>query len=217
MSTKACLAAALAAALGSAASWADPIIVDIDATLHDTENPVFVTLPAGTYSVTPIGIVDGGSYDAWNPWGDTTCTEPTGCPQTIPTTEIGWKFSYDVVSDAIGSAIVDGTPLAPEETEHPGSYWVVSESAPDRYHVDNETVYPSAADALASAQASSFTVTEDGPVGFAIRDGVLDDNLGGMSLEVVPEPSAQLQLGAGLGTLFVCARRRRVRRIPPKR
>jgi hypothetical protein len=204
MRTRACLAAALAVVLGRVAAWADPIIVDIDATLHDTGNPVFVTLPAGTYSVTPIGIGDGGAYDAWNPWGDTSCTVPSGCPQTIPTTEIGWKFSYDVISDAIGAASVDGTPLEPEAVEHPGNYWVVSESAPDRYHVDNETVYPSAADALASSQASTFTLTEAGPVGFAIRDGVLYDNLEGMSLEVVPEPSATLQLGAGIAALFFC-------------
>jgi len=216
MIKKARLAAALAVALGPVATWADPIIVDIDATLHNTDDPVFVTLPAGTYTVTPVGIAGGGLYDAWNPWGDTTCTEPTGCPQTVPTTEIGWKFSYDVLADAFGAVSVDGTPLAPEETEHPGNYWVVSASAPDRYHVDNETVYPSAADALASSLASSFTLTAAGPVGFAIRDGDTYDNLEGMSLEVVPEPSAQLQLSAGAGALFAL-RRRRARQPRPLR
>ena len=212
MSAKAFCAAAMAAVVSSAVAAADPIIVDIDATLHNTDDPVFVTLPAGTYSVTPIGIAGGGLYDAWNPWGDTTCTEPSGCPQTIPTTEIGWKFSYDVISDAIASASVDGTPLEAVEAEQPGNYWVVSESEPDRYHVDNETVYPSAPDALAGSKASAFTLTEAGPVGFAIRDGVIDDNLEGMSLEVVPEPSAALQLGAGVGALCACARTRRARR-----
>lgn len=209
MSAKAFLAAAWAVAIGCASAAADPIIVDVDATLNDTNDPVFVLLPAGTWAVTAVGIAGGGAHDAWNPWGSTTCTEPSGCAQTIPTTEIGWKFSYDVISDAIGAASVSGTPLEPEEAEHPGSYWVVSESAPDRYHVDDETVYPSAADALAHAQGSAFTLTETGPVGFAIHDSHLDDNLGGMSLQIVPEPSAPLELVAGAGALFLCARRRR--------
>ena len=117
---------------------------------------------------------------------------------------VGWKFSYDVISDAIAGASVEQTPLQPELEGHPGNYWLVSASEPDRYHVDNETVYPSAADALASSQASTFTLTAAGPVGFAIRDGVLYDNLEGMSLEVLPEPSATLQLGVGAIALFFC-------------
>jgi hypothetical protein len=211
MSAKGFLAAAFAAAIGSASAAADPIIVDVDATLNDVNNPVFVLLPAGTWSVTPVGIAGGGAYDAWNPWGDTSCAVPSGCPQTIPTTEVGWKFSYDVISDAIGAVSANGTALTPEDSEHPGSYWVVSASAPDRYHVDNETVYPSAADALAHAQGSVFTLNETTSVGFAIRDGQLNDNLAGMSLQVVPEPAEELELGAGVGALFLIARTRRIK------
>jgi len=48
---------------------ANALIVDIDSYINGTENPVIVNLEAGTYDVTPIGIADGGAYNAWNPWG----------------------------------------------------------------------------------------------------------------------------------------------------
>src|SRR5882672_10204338 len=75
---------------------ADPIRVAVDATQQNFANPVWVSLEAGDYSVTPIGIAGGGAFDAWQPWGDTTtCGAPSGCVQTIPTTVVGWKNSYD--------------------------------------------------------------------------------------------------------------------------
>ena len=195
------------------AARADALVVDIDATLRNTDDPVIVSLDEGTYSVVPIGIDDGGAYDAWNPWGDTSCEEPAGCPQTVPTTVIGWKVSYDVISDAITAVSVSGSPLTPVAEEQLGNYWIASESAPDRYHVDNQTVYPSALDAHANAVASSFTVSTSGPVGFAIRDGELGDNLAGMSLLVtpVPEPSRTVLVAAGLAGLLLCSWRRRAR------
>ena len=46
-----------------------PFIVDIDAHANGPYNPLVVSLTAGTYSVTPIGIAAGGAYNAWNGWG----------------------------------------------------------------------------------------------------------------------------------------------------
>jgi hypothetical protein len=199
--------------LGALAARSTALIIDVNATVNNTANPVFVSLAAGAYSVTPVGISGGGAYDAWNAWGSTNCAVSTGCPQTIPTTFIGWKSSYDVVSDAITAVSVSGSPLAPVAAEQFGSYWLVSGSEPHRYHVDNETVYPAAPDALANAESSQFTVSTSGLVGFAIHDGFLNDNLGGMSLEVlqVPEASPAALLGLGLASLCL---RRRVRRTP---
>ena len=41
-------------------------IINIDS---QAENPVLVYFEAGTYDVTPIGVADGGAYNAYNPWG----------------------------------------------------------------------------------------------------------------------------------------------------
>jgi len=202
-------------ACGAAASD-DVVFVDVDATLHNSANPVIVELAAGTYVVTPIGIADGGAYEGWNPWGNATCATPTGCPQTLPTTDTGWKTSYEVLSDAItavnvGEAALSPVPAEPTGFEQIQDYWIASASQVDRYHVDEPIVYPSASDGLTSAESSSFVLAQPGPVGFAIRDADLDDNLGGVSL-AIPEPSEPLMLGSGAAAVLVGARTRRAAR-----
>src|SRR4030095_4563300 len=107
------------AALGALATLAlavragaDPIRVDVDAAHKNYADPIGVSLEPGECSVTPVGIAGGGAFDAWQPWGDvTSCSEPTGCVQTIPTTVLGWKNSYDVFSDALTAASVSESPL----------------------------------------------------------------------------------------------------------
>jgi hypothetical protein len=205
------------AALSFSAHAARAILVDVDAALNNHVNPVEVLLEAGSYSVTPVGIAGGGAFDAFQPWGnDTTCATPSGCAQTLPTSATGWKISYDVMSDALTAVSVSQTPLASLAVEPDGvgiinDYWIASELERDRYHVDDQTVYPSAADALARAESSSFTLSTSGLVGFALRDGFPDDNLEGMSLEVtrLPESSATLLLGSGSAGVLLCSRTRR--------
>lgn len=195
---------------------AEALLIDIDATLHEaTISPLLVFLPAGTYSVTPVGIAGGGAFDAWNPWGNTTCIQPSGCAMTIPTIFTGWRNAYDVISDAITAVSVNGSPLSPVGAEPGGiaqlqDYWVASGSETDRYHVDDTTVYPTPPDALAGAESSLFTVSADGLVGFAIRNGEPGDNLGGMSLEItlVPEPDTAALLALGLASLGLRRRSR---------
>jgi hypothetical protein len=184
------------------------LIVDIDATANTIGNPVTVFLAAGTYSVTPIGVAGGGIYDAWDPWDDATCLTPSGCTQTYPTTDRGWKNAYDVISDAISAVSVSGSPLSPVGSEPSGDpgvqdHWIASPSETDRYHVDDGLVYPTAADAFAAAESSAFTVTTSGLVGFAIRDSETADNQGGISLEIssIPEPSTAALIALGLALL----------------
>jgi len=194
------------------------VIIDIDATANNFGNPVSVFLAAGTYSVTPIGTAGGGLYDAWNPWGDATCGNPSGCAQTIPTTVIGWKNSYDVISDALSAVSVSGIVLSPvaadpdpNDLASEADFWLANGSEVDRYHVDDATVYPTAPDAFAHAELSTFTLSSPGFVGFSIRDNTTSDNFGGMSLSVVavPEPSTGALIALGLTALGA---RRRARR-----
>lgn len=164
-------------------------VLNIDPRVNDTRNPVEISLDAGTYVVTPIGTGQGGVYDAWTPWASTTCGQPAGCSQTIPTTVSGWKSSYDVISPGIVSVSVEGQPLAPVPAQPSGiglarDHFMKSATT-TRYHVDEPMVYSTPQAALAAARRSSFTLDRSGGVGFSIDDiRPLADNRGGMSLRI---------------------------------
>ncbi len=59
-------------------------IVNINARTNTTTNPVVISFDAGTYDVVPIGISDGGAFNAWNAW--------SGGPN--PPSKAGWLNSY---------------------------------------------------------------------------------------------------------------------------
>ncbi len=63
------------------------LIIDIDSS---TNIPVIVSFESGTYDVTPIGIAEGGAYNAWNAWG------LLGIPVNLPSR--GWMNSYRLSS-----------------------------------------------------------------------------------------------------------------------
>jgi len=199
----------------SSPALADTFLIDVDAIQNDTDHPIEVFLEAGSYTVTPVGVTAGRVYDGWQPWGDdTSCETPDGCEQTVPTTETGWKNAYDVISDALTEVRVNGAPLTPIEAEPTDAagiqdYWLADPAAPHRYHVDDALVFPTAADAIATAEPSVFTVSDAGLVGFSIRDIDTQDNLGGVSLEVtpVPEPPETPALAIGFAWLALHGRR----------
>ncbi len=60
-------------------------IVNIDALTNTPSNPVTLFLAAGSYDVTPIGISDGGQYNAW----DANITD------AVPS----WVNAYSISSD----------------------------------------------------------------------------------------------------------------------
>jgi len=191
-------------------------IVDINPRSNDLGNPLEIFLEAGTYTVTSIGIADGGAYDGWSNWPSTTCAVATGCAITSPTSFTGFRSAYNILSADISDVEVNGASLTPIFAEP---------TAPDlfsdfffignRYHVDDSLVYPSALLALANARSSQFTLSSAGMVGFAINDFPLGDNRGGVSLQIsdlseIPVPAAFWLFGTALIGFVGMSRRRKV-------
>jgi len=63
-------------------------IINIDSITNTINKPIVINFDAGTYSVLPIGISTGGTYNAVNPWGD----EPNG-----------WYHVYSISSLSINN------------------------------------------------------------------------------------------------------------------
>lgn len=164
-------------------------IINIDSRVNDTFNPVTIFLEAGAYHVTPIGVEQGGAWDGWNAWGATTCIEPTGCPFTSPTTQMGWLNAYVVISPELGAVTVEGRSLTPGrfalvDEDVMGGYFL-KDGTNALYHVVAQKVYPDTRSALSASHESTFTIANSGVVGFSISDEPLIDNDGGMSLQLV--------------------------------
>ncbi|NLD48845.1 MAG: PEP-CTERM sorting domain-containing protein [Clostridiaceae bacterium] len=76
---------------------ANALIIDINSQANGTANPVVVYFEAGTYDVTPIGIADGGAYNAWNPWGRVNMS-----------LNLGWMNYYNFSINNFEYFITDG-------------------------------------------------------------------------------------------------------------
>ncbi len=150
---------------------AEPMIINLNAGTNNASNPVQVFLESGTYIVEPIGTDNGGTYNAWNAWGSTTCSDTNGCPTTSPTTWTGWLNSYNFSSQDISAVTVDDTPIDAENSV---------------YSVVQKFVYPDELSALAVAPSSVFTLNTSGTVEFYINDpsSELSNNLGGISRQI---------------------------------
>lgn len=170
-----------------AANATSAMTVDVNAREFGRGNPLDVFLPAGTYTITPIGQADGGAYNSYLAWSSSTCTDPSGCTPTSPATVRGWSHSYFVESENLESASADGSPLTIEDNT--ASAW-------------DGLLYPNDLLALANAVPMEITLSDDGDVGFFIRDSqnALSDNSGGVSLDVtlVPLPASLWLLVSGL-------------------
>lgn len=74
-------------------------IVNINSITDNESNPVSISLDAGTYEVTPIGVADGGSYNAWNAWNG---GQVIGCDSNGANCGAGWFHWYYFSSSEFG-------------------------------------------------------------------------------------------------------------------
>ena len=56
----------------------DGTIVDLNAGVNARANPVWLYLDSGTYDVQPVGVEEGGLYNAWNAWGSVNAGQGRG-------------------------------------------------------------------------------------------------------------------------------------------
>jgi hypothetical protein len=166
------------------------VVVNINARTHSLSNPARANLGAGSYHVVPLGIADGGSYDAWSRWATTSCRNQEGCVRTFPTSVTGWENLYWVSSPQLAEVSVQGERLFPvsEQPQATSSFFLVADGQA-RYLVVDPLVHPDSASALRAAKASDFTLNESTTVSFAVDDTALSDNRGGMSLLLIPSIS----------------------------
>jgi hypothetical protein len=168
-------------------------IINLDARSNRFDSPFELFLDAGNYNVTPIGIADGGVYNASSLWSLTNCTDPSGCVRRNPTTFTGWLNTYVVNSVALGTVAVNGNALIPVAIRPPPPPFepVFVINPGERWYVAmHEFVYPDNATAISSAGvlSSSFTLQTAATVGFSHlgSSGTLGDDRGGISLLLTP-------------------------------
>lgn len=77
-------------------------LINLDAT---SSKPVSVYFQPGTYDVTPIGVSDGGTYNAWDAWG----TDPVNTSAGIGWLNRYWLSSDEFQAYRVGSDTVYGT------------------------------------------------------------------------------------------------------------
>lgn len=139
-----------------------------------------IEFAAGTYKITPIGIADGGQYDAWNAWGAgefSDCDDLGLCSRGyINSYSFGFVGQNDFVTEiaTVGGSVADGTALA----------------------------YQTPMLALANAGSWVFNLEHASRLYFYLRDGEISygDNVGGMSLRIqaIPEPNTNILVLSGL-------------------
>lgn len=164
-------------------------VINLNAQENNEENPIELFLNAGTYEIQVIGTEEGGLYDGWSAWDDTNCGDPSGCENTIPTTNTGILNSYQVFSPEISYVNVDGStiiPISADGPADPNSSFFIVNSDETYFRVNDGMVYPDGASALSNSPTCTFTVDLSGFVKFSIYDGItsLSNNSGGISLKI---------------------------------
>jgi len=159
-------------------------IVNINSITNNESSPVSISLDAGTYEVTPIGVADGGSFNAWNAWNG---GQVIGCDSNGENCGAGWLNWYYFSSSEFGEILNwDGVIYANASLALANSI--------------------STSFTLTSSAIVNFYI-KDGTNG-----DLAWDNTGGISLNVgslVPIPATVWLFGSGLLGLIGIARRRK--------
>ena len=193
-------AAALAMVLAASPASAQQII-NINA--QDSNGQQALLLQPGTYSVDLIGTADGGTYNAWNPWGITNCSSPgTNCT--------GWVNDFGITYDGLTTEYVNGLHYV-TDTDALAANQAIIASDSATFSPYNQTGVTNSGGTLL------FTLLVPTTVTFGIFDSPYYDNTGGISLSLssvqsaVPEPATWAMMLFGFGAIGFAMRRKRVR------
>ncbi len=175
-----------------------------------------VALAAGTYTVSPIGVAQGGAYNAYSPWSYTS-----GCDTSGMNCSTGWNYSFaiDYGQGADNFNRVNGSNYGYSAQElYATDLQALSSAQSGSFIVAPLSEYNIPADYVTVSQPITFTLARAQDVNFFITDSAYGDNRGGESLSVtsgVPEPAAWAMMIAGLAAIGAALRGRR-RRVSPQ-
>lgn len=154
-------------------------IININSLTNNESNPVSMLLDAGTYSVSVIGINDGGAYNSWNAWNG---GQVNGCDINGENCSVGWINNYYISSVEFGEMFMS-----------------------DDVRYANSTL--ALANAISTSFTLSSSAIVDFYIRDGTNGNLAWDNVGGISLNVsipnnVPVPAAWILMFTGLTVLF---------------
>lgn len=196
---RAAAAATVGLTLWGAATASNATIYNISATGGGLD----VTLAAGNYLISWVGVADGGLYNAWNG----NC--PTGDCNS------GWSNTFNAIDLPIppgGNFTVQIFGVGPTQSSALASLLAIQSAATIGHGEVNVTANVAGGFIPLPAIPQPWIAEIDGgTIHFGAGDGTPENNFGGVSLRVtaVPEPATWSMLIAGFGLIGAALRRRR--------
>ncbi len=142
-----------------------PLIVNINAQKNNQNNPVIQSLAAGAYKVHVINTSEGGEFGAYDTYDDFS---PIDCDANGANCTTGWETRYYYRSAKY--------------------HKIIDTSCTTEAHPSYGCHYSTAAKAAAHPPSDSeFTLSSQTDVKFYIYDSTLNNNKGGLSLEIIKQ------------------------------
>jgi len=201
--TRTAAAATFGLALLGAASASNATIYNISA----TNSGIDITLAAGAYTISWVGVAGGGLYDAWN----------GNCVSGNCNT--GWVENFSAIElpiDPSGNFTVDLFGLGPQQSSALGALQAIQAAANINHgHIDFVGGVGGAFQPDGPIPQPWIVNTGGGSIHLGAGDGTPENNFGGVSLSIVavPEPSTWAMLITGFGFAGAALRRRRIRTV----